>query len=371
MSEPQVVVYGASGYTGKLIAEFLGRRGIAFVAAGRSAERLEAEMATVPGLGRGSYQVRAVAHERAALAGLFRGRRLVINVTGPFMQIGGPVVEAALEAGCHYLDTTGEQDWVRHLRDGFGPQFHARGLLLSPATSFMWLAGQLAVEELLLKEGIDSFDIVYAPNGAPTVASTLSFLRMCTRPQYLLLNRQLETWPEASSIQVSVPHTHEILTGLPWGGGCEPIWYEHDHRVRNLRVCVAFSNSPFVGWVLDRMQEYVRVAKSLSSEQQEELTNEWGRQIATTPPREDEDVNRCTISVRARGRLAGCNLTYYATSPYLQTGAMIATAAHMVLDGQNRVSGFASPAQAFGHQTFIDSLHREGLHCRLADAVWR
>ena len=371
MSEPQVVVYGASGYTGKLIAEFLARRGIDFVAAGRSAERLEAEMATVPGLDRNRCRIRGVAHEQRALAALFKGCKLVINVTGPFMQLGEPVVAAALEAGCHYLDTTGEQDWLLHVRDHFGPKFAAQGLLACPATSFMWLAGQLAVEELLLKEGIDSFDIVYAPNGAPTVASTLSFLRMCTRPQYLLLNGELATWPEASSIQVSAPHTHEILTGLPWGGGCEPIWYANDRRVRNLRVCVAFTPSPFVGWVLDRMQEYARVATSLSPEQQEELTNAWGREIATTPPREDEDVNRCTISVRARGRLAGCNLTYYATSPYLQTGAMIATAAQCLLEGSFHGAGVASPAAACGHHTFIDSLHREGLHCTLADAVWR
>lgn len=371
MSEPQVVVYGASGYTGKLIAEFLARRDIAFVAAGRSAERLATELETVRGLTAALCRIEAVEHEQAALAKLFAGRRLVINVVGPFMQLAEPVLRAALEAGCNYIDTTGEQDWVRRVRDEFGAQFHARGLLACPATSFMWLAGQLAVEELLLKEGIDSFDIVYAPNGPPTIASTLSFLCMCTRPQYVLANGQLGTWPEATSIQISMPHTHEVLHGLPWGGGCEPIWYENDPRVRNVRVCVAFPNSPFLGWILDRMKEFARVAKTMSPAQQEELTNEWGRQIASNPPREDEDVNRCIVSVRARGRLVGCNLTFYATSPYLQTGAIAATAAECVLGGKMRATGFSSPAAAFGHRTFIDSLHRANLHCSLDDAVWR
>ena len=371
MSEPQVVVYGASGYTGKLVAEFLAARRIDFVAAGRSTKRLAEELATVPGIGKVNCEVAAVEHDCAALVKLFAGRKVVVNVVGPFMQLGEPVVCAALEAGCHYLDTTGEQDWVRHVREMHGVAFSARGLLLCPANSFMWAAGQLAVEELLQKDGVDSFDVVYAPNGAPTFASTLSFLRMCTRPQYMLVNGQLGTWPEAATIQVAVPHTHEVLRALPWGGGCEPIWYEGDRRVRNLRVCVAFPNSPMIDWIVGRMQEFARVAKTLSPEQQEDLTNEWGRQIASTPPRENEDVNRCVISVRARGRLAGHNLTYYATSPYLQTGLMMAAAVEAVLAGNAASVGFASPAAAFGHRTIIENLHRAGLHCSLENATWR
>jgi short subunit dehydrogenase-like uncharacterized protein len=367
--DPKVVVYGASGYTGKLIAEFLAKRGIRFVAAGRNGERLEAEMADVPGLKTADYEVRAVTHEAGALAGLFRGRAVVINVTGPFMQIGEPVVQAALAEGCHYLDTTGEQDWVIFLRDRYAKDFEAKGLLLCPANAFMWTAGQLAIETLLETPGIDSFDLIYAPNGSPTVASTLSFLRMCTKPQYILSHNVLETWPEASYIQVSVPHTHEILRGLPWGGGCEPIWYQADPRVRSIRVCVAFPNSPFADWVLERMREFASLAPGLSPQEAEALTNHWGRQIAQTPPREIEDVNRCVVSARARGRLAGRNLALYATSPYLQTAALSAASTAQLLEGRQSRIGFASPAAAFGHRYLIDALNSAGLHCAIKDAL--
>lgn len=368
--DPKVVVYGASGYTGKLIAEFLARSGIRFVAAGRSGERLEAEMAGVPGLKASDYEVRAVAHEAGALAALFRGRSVVINVTGPFMQIGEPVVQAALAEGCHYLDTTGEQDWVIFLRDHYGKDFGAKGRLLCPANAFMWAAGQLAIETLLETPGIDSFDLVYAPNGLPTVASTLSFLRMCTQPQYILSHNVMETWTAASYIQVSAPHTHEILRGLPWGGGCEPIWYQADPRVRSVRVCVAFPNSPFVDWILERMREFASLAPGLSSQEAEELTNSWGRQIAMTPPREIEDVNRCVVSARTRGRLVGKNLALYATSPYLQTGALAATATGQLLEGRQAKVGFASPAAAFGHHNLIAALNGAGLHCAIEEALF-
>jgi hypothetical protein len=368
-NEPKVVVYGASGYTGKLIAEFLGKSGVKFIAAGRSAERLEAEMAGVPGLKASDYEVRGVTHDAEALAALFRGRLVVINVAGPFMQLGEPVVQAALAEGCHYLDTTGEQDWVIFLRERYAKAFEAKDRVLCPANAFMWTAGQLVIETLLEAEGIDSFDVIYSPNGPATVASTLSFLRMCTRPQYHLANNALQAWPVGANIQVSLPHTHEILRGLPWGGGCEPIWYEADPRVRNARVCVGFHNSPFIDWILARTEEFARVGPGLTPQQAEELTNSWGMQMARTPPREVEDVNRCVVSVRARGRLIGRNLAFYATSPYLQTGVLGATATLQLLEGSQKTNGFTSPAAAFGHHALIDALHAAGLHCAIKDAL--
>src|SRR5438128_5540560 len=107
-----VVLYGASGYTGKLTAWKLAERGIPFIAAGRDKARVEAAMAKVPELEGHDYECVGVAHEKAALAELFRGRKAVINIVGPFMQLGRPVVQACLEARCHYFDTTGETDWM-------------------------------------------------------------------------------------------------------------------------------------------------------------------------------------------------------------------------------------------------------------------
>ena len=74
---------------------------------------------------------------------------MVINVAGPFMQVGWPIVKAALDAGCHYLDTTGEQDWTMAVRDQYGNAFAEKGLLLNPANSYMWAAGAIAAEIVL------------------------------------------------------------------------------------------------------------------------------------------------------------------------------------------------------------------------------
>ena len=191
----EVVVYGASGYTGKLIAWHLAENGIPFIAAGRNRERLQEQMAKVPELAGARYECVAVNHDEAALAALFRGKKVVYNVVGPFMQLGDPVVKACLQAGCHYLDTTGEQDWMFHLKRTYGKAFADKGLLLVAACSWMWLGGQLAAEVALEHPGIDSLDICYLADSNTSVASTMSLFRR--RCDHRLLDQpdKLVTWP--------------------------------------------------------------------------------------------------------------------------------------------------------------------------------
>ena len=95
----RVIVYGASGYTGKLIAESLHNRGIPFTAAGRSEERLRSAMQIVAeraGVESIDCEYREVEHNKDALAELLKGARVVANVVGPFIHLGEAVVQAAL-----------------------------------------------------------------------------------------------------------------------------------------------------------------------------------------------------------------------------------------------------------------------------------
>ena len=141
MSKP-VVVYGASGYTGRLICEYLRDYGVPFIAAGRSADKVESSMqSNVAGIETADYEVKEVAHEVDALADLFAGAKVVCNTVGPFSTLGGTVVEAALKAGVHYTDTTGEQDWLMRCDDDYAADFTAAGLLLAPGIAQMYTTG--------------------------------------------------------------------------------------------------------------------------------------------------------------------------------------------------------------------------------------
>lgn len=357
-----VVVYGASGYTGKLITERLTDAGIPFVAAGRDKKKLAAALADLPNAKNVKAEVAAVEHEVLALAELFEGARVVANVVGPFGQLGRPVADAAFAARCHYVDTTGETDWIRTLRDEYGARFAAEKLTLCPALAYMWTAGQIAAEIALEDDSIDSLDIVYAPGSAPSIASTLSFMRMVTRTQYRLVNRKLDAWPSGASILNSLPQSHEVVRSLPWGGGAEPIWYEHDDRVHNCRVTVGLQNPQMVDWLLNCAAEFSKVAGTKTDAELEALTNSWGQAVASTPPREDVDVNRSVISCRARGAESGKDVVLYGAAHYEQTGVLIAEGIRRLLDKGIKQAGFLSPAEAFGHRSLLSALAAAGLH---------
>lgn len=356
-----IVVYGITGYTGKLIAEYLTKRGLPFVAAGRNRDKIATELATVPG--NHQVQIEAVSHDERSLNQLLAGAKVVINVVGPFGQLGEPVVKAALENGCHYLDTTGEQDWALLLRDKYHEAFADKGLLLSPGCSFMWTAGMIAAEIALEDPAIDSLDILYAPKSAPTVASTLSFLRMLCLPNPFKQNGTMTQWPANTVVDVAVPGSHTIHAGLPWGGGFEPIWLEKEQRVLNCSVLVAFPKGPLVDFVIGRMKEYAELAKTKTQQELEDVTNAWGTAMATTPPREVPKINQTMISVWARGTTGGKQILLHVTSPYLSTGSLSAIAAERLLKGELLATGFQSPTRAFGHRQLMAGLAEDGLHC--------
>src|SRR6266516_1615073 len=119
-STKPVVVYGASGYTGRLVCEYLREFNLPFVAAGRDAARVQAVMDRVPGIETANYEVAEVEHTVEGLTDLFTGAQVVCNMVGPFAKYGHEVVEACIAADCHYLDTTGEQDWMIACDEGYG-----------------------------------------------------------------------------------------------------------------------------------------------------------------------------------------------------------------------------------------------------------
>lgn len=370
MSKHGVVVYGASGYTGKLICWHLAQAGIAFTAAGRNAERLQEQMDLVPELAGAEYECRAVDRTVEDLAELFAGSKVVVNVTGPFMQIGEPVVQAALQAGCHYLDTTGEQDWITHIRDEYGEAFANKGLLLAPATSYMFVMGAMAAEIALETPGIDTLDIAYLADTMTSVASTKSFLRMCTKPQYFLEQNELVMWPYATPYDIRVPDSNRIFRALPWSGGAEPLWFRDDPRVRNCSVLIGFRSQAMFGAVIDTLRNFEQEHRHKTPEEQEEVTNALGGTITSEePPREHPDRNRSVISCIGRGNTNGVSVVLRGNSPYFQTAEVVVESCRQLLAGAPRAVGFQAATTAFGARNLMNALVELGYQSAQVDVV--
>jgi short subunit dehydrogenase-like uncharacterized protein len=159
----RIVVFGATGYTGGLTARALVDRGAHPVIAARDAGRLSRLADDLGGLETRVADVRAP----ATLAGLVERGDVLVSTVGPFTRMGGPAVEAAIAAGAHYLDSTGEGEFIRAVFERHGPAAEANGCALVTAFGYDWVPGNLA-GALALREAGDAatrVDIGYFATG--------------------------------------------------------------------------------------------------------------------------------------------------------------------------------------------------------------
>src|SRR5947209_16289289 len=111
--EYDIVVFGATGFTGALTAEYLAKHAPSttrWALAGRNAEKLAA---VTDRLGVDDLPVlHADVEDANSLNELARSARVVITTVGPYIQYGEPLVAACADAGTHYVDLTGEPEFV-------------------------------------------------------------------------------------------------------------------------------------------------------------------------------------------------------------------------------------------------------------------
>jgi len=359
MSSRSVVVYGASGYTGRLVCEFLRNYGLPFVAAGRDKARLEAAMRLVPGIETADCEVVPVEHRTEALAELFDGAQVVCNTVGPFLYYGETVVEAAARAGVHYLDTTGELDFMEAARRRFGPSFEAAGRVLAPCTAYMYTPLEIAARIVLETEGIDTLEATCIATGTPTHGSTQTILAMfqsAPNAFYLAENRRV-VWPAARGYEVAVPDLPMTQLAHPWGGGSLPLYFERDPRVRSCRQLTAFTNRELMEQVVEIQGMYERELKDLPVEERAAKLAAIAEQMQPgMPPRENALVHRNIDHVAGRGGNVTAHCTIRSFNPYQMTGLLQAVTASHLLGGRQLASGFCSACEAVGHRELLGQL---------------
>ena len=116
-AEFDIIVYGASGFTGRLVAEYLSKRGIKrWAMAGRSAAKL-AEVRDLIGAPKDTPLVEADASAPETLTAMCNRARVIITTVGPYQLYGPELVKACAETGTDYVDLCGEPAWMRQMID--------------------------------------------------------------------------------------------------------------------------------------------------------------------------------------------------------------------------------------------------------------
>ncbi|MEM7321640.1 MAG: saccharopine dehydrogenase NADP-binding domain-containing protein [Actinomycetota bacterium] len=125
-----IVIYGATGFTGGLVAEYLQKRaseeGLAWAMAGRNQEKLEQRRSEV-GADPSTPIIVADSADADALAALAARTRVVLATAGPFARYGTGLVAACAEHGTDYVDITGEANFVRSMMDAHAATAAANG----------------------------------------------------------------------------------------------------------------------------------------------------------------------------------------------------------------------------------------------------
>ena len=141
----EIVLYGASGFTGKLVAEYLASEhtDLRWAIAGRNQQKLERvrRELNLPDL----PILIADSADSTQLAAMARQTRVVISTVGPYAQYGTPVLEACAAEGTHYCDLTGEAQWMAEVYERIDPLAKASGARLVHCCGFDSIPSDLSV----------------------------------------------------------------------------------------------------------------------------------------------------------------------------------------------------------------------------------
>ena len=153
--ESDVVVYGATGFAGRLVAAHLAEHAGDGVRVGLAglAERLAQVRSGLGPKAANWPLIVADSTDDSALADLARGTRVVATTVGPYRRHGTPLVRACAEAGTHYADLTGEVLFMRETIDAFHEVAQASGARIVHSCGFDSIPSDLGVLLLPRRRG--------------------------------------------------------------------------------------------------------------------------------------------------------------------------------------------------------------------------
>jgi short subunit dehydrogenase-like uncharacterized protein len=347
-----IAVYGATGFTGGLIARELRRRGADLLLAGRDGEKLDALSAELGGAPVAAVSLRDPRGLREALEPC----SVAIACAGPFTLYGEPLVAAAVQSDTHYLDTTGEQGFIKAVFDRHGAAAAKRGVALVSGMGFDYVPGDLIAA--LTAEGMGALDeiaIAYCVHDfAPTQGTALSGLEIMRGGDVVWSGGEWRAAPRGANggrWRFAGPLGEQRMLRYPAGEQITVPRHVETARVRTLLngmvvppplMPVATIASPLLG--LTMRTPLRRAAAALI------------RRLPAAPSERARTAARFTIECEARSGSRVRRGTVSGSDVYGLTAISLAHGALLCADPSYDRSGALAPAQAFDPKSFLDRL---------------
>ena len=327
-----LAILGVTGFTGRLVLEESRRAGLQVRLVGRRADALEA-------LANPGEEVRvADARDDESLRAAFTGIDVVASLAGPFLELGLGPVRAAVDAGAHYLDTSGEQEWVGLI--------HAEiqgGTVVLPAFGFDYvpgdLAARLAAEQV---EGpLDEIVVAYSVKGVGTSRGTRRTIG------HVMGHKQV-AWQDGRLVPSGFGATTRTVrfpfgerTVVEWSG-TEPITVPRHTDVQNVR---SYLRAPAIAAKAGGLG---RLAAP--------LVRAASRFGPSGPSEASRRKSRFTVVAEARGQGGNGRAVVDGTDVYGLTALLIVRGAEALMAGEARGTGVLAPAEAFDARTLAGRL---------------
>lgn len=338
-----VLIYGAYGYSGSGITRLASEYGITPVLAGRNPEKLKA-FADEVGY---DYIPLTLDDNHQRLVEVLKAFELVMHIAGPYTYTAEPMLNAAVEAGTHYVDLTGENHVIQAQLDR-DQEFVDAGIMVMPAVGFDVVPTD-CLNMHVARRVDEPTELVLIMNGEYRSAEGAAVSRGTVKSALEMLSLPLKMRQDGQMIEVDQPKviTREIdgaertMMQIPWA---DMITSWVSTGVPTIEV-YQVQTGEIPGWVLWLAQR------------------EWGKNMLNWlidnfmpegPPAEAQATRRTQLvstATNARGESASAEMI--TPEPYLLTFHSSLIVAKRILDGQWQ-PGFQTPAKMYGPELALE-----------------
>ena len=354
------VLYGATGYTGRLVAAELKRLGSDFALAGRSIERLRRLS--------GELQVDVPLHaapvgDPPALRRAFEGARCVINCAGPFTKIGKSVVEAAVETHTNYIDTTGEQQYIKSVFDTYSERAAQARVAVICAMGFDIVPADMGAQLAAAGLGrLDELTVAYSLEHMMATHGTVLSLMQVMGGSGLVY--ECSKFCQAPSVprrrRVHFPDSlgKQMCISFPAG---EIVTIPRHVDVEDLAVSIASKTVAPSHWLEGALPWLVPAASLALRTPLRALLQRAVTRLPKGPSEEQRKAATFQIVIEAKGTQGKRRGVISGSDVYGLTAISCAHAAQLIVDPSFNRSGVLAPAQAFEPESFLNYLGNWGL----------
>lgn len=337
-----ITLFGATGYTGELIAHALDREKLPFRIAGRSAEKLNALSSSL--VSKPSCLVVDLSRN-PAYDHLTRDTQVLINCVGPFTDLGERVLRQAALSGVHYLDPSNELGYVLRMQSYHRMAENSKSIVI-PACGFEVALSDCAAN--LLNEDpstvFDEIHVIYQMTGTtPSLGTRRSALRSLATSWVSYQNGQWKGVAPVSRKRTFHSNGKPIhALSIP---SCESVTFPAHIKVKTISVWMSVNRiQALVGPVL--IPYYARFLRSIAGP----LLQKWIAFGAPDPRKNASQIAPFWIQVVARLGNENKIAQVQGTHPYHLTAEILTTAARRLLREPPSMYGVLPPSRLLGDQ---------------------